>query len=219
MTTVALWRVVEHQSEQYEYRATSTTEMGDVLHDLIEESKPTPYCHEWHDLIATSFRYPLPVEARFEARFRPAGSMKNVLYASEYEETTLYEHGYYFFKLRIGVEGLPPAGSRTIFSPLLRDRMQAVNLYDHPQVDEITDPHSHTASHSFVRENSDVAAVRYPSCRDPERRPNYVILDIRALEKRIGTQKPITFSYNRSTSTLHWKDYKLALTPTHFGLG
>ncbi len=98
-----LWRVVEHQHKIYEYKVTTTDRRAELLKEMVEKTKPDPYAHQWHELIATPFRYPVPVGAEYAARFKPVGMMKNVFYGAGIEQTCLYEHAYWFFKLRLGM--------------------------------------------------------------------------------------------------------------------
>jgi len=110
------YRIVEHQNKIYEFNATSTDERAELLQSLIERTKPEPYFHEWHELIASPFRYPTPIGVNHGARFRPPGSMRNVLYSSKEAETALFEHAYHFLKFRLGMKKLAKTGQRTLFS-------------------------------------------------------------------------------------------------------
>lgn len=204
MASILLWRIVERQTKVYEYDATSTDHRAEILQAFIERSKPQPYFSEWHDLIATPFRYPLPVLHTFHARFRPPNSQRNVLYASEQIATCLHEHAYHFYRLRKGMTKIPKTGQRTLFSLKLIPGAVATNIRKFPNWKKIVSPKDYSASHRFVDEHPKAKIIRYPSCRDPRHRDNYAVLDIRKIEKNIGSEEVISFSFDNRAKKLNW---------------
>ena len=214
MAAFSLWRVVEHQNRIYEYNATSTESRAERLKRLIEKTKPEPYFYDWHELIASQFRYPLPVALAYQARFRPPGSMKNVFYASQEIQTCLAEHAYYFMRLRRGLKKVKETGQRTLFSTKFVKGVRVTDLTSHPRIQQMTDPNDYSASHQYVNENSQVTVIQYPSCRDPERRPNFAVREIKALEKTIEREKTISFAFDRKKETMYWieENYRVSFS-------
>ena len=68
---IDVFRVIEDQASVYGYKATEDQEEAIQLEVLIELTKPKLNFSEWDTLIATQFRYPLPVGESYSARFRP----------------------------------------------------------------------------------------------------------------------------------------------------
>jgi hypothetical protein len=202
---------VEKQSVIYEYNATSTNDRAEILQELINRTKPEPYYSEWHDLIATQFRYPLPVGLKYQARFRPPHSMANVLYASELKTTAQYEHSYHFLKFRLGLKKTKRTGQRTLFSIKVLQGIYIDDLSNHPDLAALTDPNDYTASHRYVQENPSSQVIRYPSCRDPERRCNIAVRDISALDKQAHSEQILSFSYDRKKHAVTWLDTGLQI--------
>ncbi len=210
------YRIVEHQNRIYEYNATSTEVRAELLQSLLERTKPEPYSYEWHELIATPFRYPLPVGLNYAARFRPPGSMKNVLYSSQEVETTLYEHAFHFLKFRLGMKRLAKTGQRTIFSVRFVKNAPVTDISQRSDVTEICDPSGYESSHAFVAANPDVGIIQYPSCRDPKRRSCFATRDIKFFEKEIGNSSPISFYFQKKKHSIHWIENGLTITWSEF---
>lgn len=204
-----IWRVVELQTRIYEFNATSTDRRAEILRKLLEDTKPQPYLHEWHELIASQFRYPLPVPSRYQARFRPAGSFQNVYFAAKEVPTSLFEHAYYFLRLRKGMKKAKRSGQRTLFAARLIPSAQIADVSGRQDVAALTDPSNYLASHQFVQQNPTVKVIRYPSCRDPDRRPCYAVRDIQQLEKSIERETTISFSYDPARLRISWQEPRI----------
>ncbi len=202
-------RIVERQVVTYEYKATSSTENAEILEQLINRTKPAPYHAEWHDLIATPFRYSLPVPSNYQARFRPQNSMTNILYASQVDITAYFEHAYHFLRFRLGMKKIKKTGQRTIFGIKILREEDIQDIAHHPHIDSIMNPSDYSSSHSYVVDNPGVKIIRYPSCRDPEHRLNYAIRDITTLEKKILFEHTISFAYNSKQHSMEWIELKL----------
>jgi hypothetical protein len=209
-----IWRVIEHQGRMYESHATTTNERAELLRQLIESTKPIPYESQWHELIATPFRYPVPVQ--IAARFRPKGSNRNILYAAQKEETALYEHAYYYFKLRRGMKKLKRVSQRTLFAASLIESAKIRDVTNDPKVAALTDPNDWAESHRFVQSNPNLAVIKYPSCRDPQRHPNFAVLDINQLKKAVDKEQVISYSHDLKAGTLHWKRFNLTIAEAIF---
>lgn len=212
------FRIVERQVVTYEYNATSTRENAELLEQLINRTKPEPYHAEWHDLIATPFRYPLPVPLNFAARFRSPNSMTNVLYSSKEEVTAYYEHAYYFLRFRLGLKNVRRTGQRTIFGIKILNPDDVTDISAHPDISEIIDTNDYSASYRYVEKNPNVKVICYPSCRDPERRHNFAVRDINALDKKILFERTISFSYDNTDHSMEWIDTGLRISASTFGL-
>ena len=206
MSARICFRVVEHQAKIYEVNATSSEGRAEILRHLIEKTKPEPYAHEWHDLIATPFRYPLPVDGPFQARFRPPGSQKNIFYAAEKKETAFYEHTYHFVRLRVGLTTLKKAFQRTLFSTSLIPGAEITDVFADPEVKSICDPESYEGSFHFVKKNSSLKVIRYPSARDPKRGANLAVLDIHQLMKEIASETTVSFALDNDRWMVRWME-------------
>lgn len=201
--SATVFRIVEHQSKTYEYNATTTPERAQILASLINKTKPDPYFTEWHDLVATPFRYPLPVLPPYQARFRPPNSMTNVFYASEQIETSQHEYAFHFLRFRLGLKKTKKTGQRTLFSvKVIAENMD--DITEHADIKKIMDPIQYAASHEFIAQHPKIQVIRYPSCRDPERRHNVAVREISALEKKLQSEETISFSYDRRNHEILW---------------
>jgi hypothetical protein len=198
-----VYRIVEHQSKTYEYNATTTPERAQILESLINKTKPDPYFAEWHDLIATQFRYPLPVLPPYQARFRPPNSMTNVFYASEQIETSQHENAFHFLRFRLGLKKTKKTGQRTLFSVKVISE-NLIDITENADIKKIMDPNQYAASHEFIVKHPSIQVIRYPSCRDPEKRHNVAVREIIALEKKLQSEETISFSYDRRNHEILW---------------
>ena len=88
-----LWRVVQDQRSYYNKIDDLEYDEAYELNVLLETSKPllNNDHEEWHELIYSPFRYPLPVGLSFGSRFKPPGSAYNILYAALEKETSFSE--------------------------------------------------------------------------------------------------------------------------------
>lgn len=205
------FRVVEHQSRLYPFRAARSAEKAAYLASLLEATKPQQPYAEWHPLIATPFRYPLPVQPKYAARFRPPYGLRNVLYCSREPIAALYEHAYHFLKERMHLADLRESGQRTIFSLFIVDDALIADVRERSDVAAIMARDSYDASHEFVKSVPDAQAILYPSCRDPERRANYAALDITALHGDIGEERTLSFYFDQPGGSLFWTDAALKI--------
>ncbi|MGK5083846.1 RES family NAD+ phosphorylase [Bdellovibrionota bacterium FG-1] len=212
------YRIVEHQNRIYEFNATSTDTRAELLQSLLERTKPEPYYHEWHELIATQFRYPVPVGVNYAARFRPPGSLKNVFYSSQEIETTLYEHAYHFLKFRLGMKKLAKTSQRTLVSVHFTAHAPIMDLSQHSNIKAITNPKSYEASHAYVATHPETKVIQYPSCRDPQRRPNFATRDITCLQKTIEHSQTISLAYQKKTHSIHWIENNVTISWSQFAL-
>ena len=208
MTTA--YRIVQHQARLYAHAVTSSPENALQLDVLLEAAKPAQLEDEWHPLIATPFRYSIPVEARFEARFKPPESNIRVLYSSELVGTALYEHAYYFMLERIDLAPEDENGSRTLFSLFVNEK-KITDITKHPRIKELTDRKNYFGSHEHIRKHPNIKAVKYPSCRDPESGKNFAVFDIRLLGKNIGEERAIGFVFRAKNRSLFWVEAGLKI--------
>jgi hypothetical protein len=213
---IEVHRVVEDQARLTSYRATQDAEKAIQLEILIDLTKPPMRQPEWHDLIATPFRYDLPVLPRFQARFRPPYFLKNVFYASAFLDTALYEHSFHMMRQRIHLQVgkrriKNETGIRTGFS-VDADNSSAVRLHKLPEASKILDKTDYSASHAYVHANPQEDFIVYPSVRDPQHRDNMAIMRIDRLSQQLKTECQLNFFYDYRKKLVTWIDLQLAIS-------
>lgn len=206
---IEAFRVVQDQTRSYSYDATKNAEEAAYLESVLEFTKPRDLYADWHRLIATSFRYPLPVQPAYQARFTPPYYNRNALYCSKESVTALYEHAYHFLRQRVHLKGAAPeTGLRTIFSLSVEER-DIEDISGRPDIARIMDRQDYSASHDDIRKNPAIKVVGYPSCRDPGHRLSFAALEIASLGKAIGDEKLIEFYFEPARRTIRWIEYGL----------
>ena len=206
---IEAYRVVQDQTRRHSYDVTANPEEAAYLESVLELTKPKDAYAEWHRLIAAPFRYPLPVQPAYQARFTPPQYNRNALYCSKEPVTTLYEHAYHFLRQRVDRKGLvPETGLRTILSLFVKET-DIEDISDTPGIGRIMDRVSCSASHDYIRSRPAVKVIAYPSCRDPEGRMNYAALEITSLGKSVGEEKLIEFYFEPARKTIRWIEYTL----------
>ncbi|MEK9146427.1 MAG: RES family NAD+ phosphorylase [Elusimicrobiota bacterium] len=204
-------RVVQDQTRSHSYDVTTNAEEAAYLESVLELTKPKGVYGEWHRLIAAPFRYPLPVQPAYQARFTPPQYDRNALYCSKESVTALYEHAYHFLRQRIDSKGLvPETGLRTILS-LFVEESDIEDIGNDPNIGCIMDRKDYSASHDYIRRHPEVKVIGYPSCRDPQRRMNYAVLEIASVGKTIGEEKLIEFYFEPVHKTIRWIEYNLEI--------
>lgn len=208
-------RIVNAQEGLWALNATrGDREEAQALEELLEASKPPLPIDGWHKLIAAPFRYDLPIQAGKAARFRPPFSQRNVLYCSEEPSTAMYEHAYHFMKERRHLATRTSAEARTIFSLFIKPS-DIMPLRGGKQTAAILDRNDYSASHDYIRKHPAIKVLSYPSCRDPQRRPNFAAFEITSLGTDIGSFGTLSVAYDKgsdsvsfaeSTLTVRWKD-------------
>ena len=180
---IEAYRIVEDQTRQYAYKVTGTVTKAEALESALENNKPILSYEEWDILIAAPFRYSMPVQPEYMARFRPPYFRKNLLYCAEHKVTALYEYAYYLLKQRAHLPGIKQkTETRTIFS-LYIDPKDIADLAKNgdAKIDDLTDRHNYSASHDFAKSHPNIKVLRYSSCRDPEKRFNYAVFEINSI--------------------------------------
>lgn len=183
-----VFRVVEAQVKSALLTITDTQEEFEFLEGFVEATKPA-YPQEavlgrFHYLIATSFRYPLPVPERYAARFRPPFYNRNVFYASVRPVIAYYEYAYHWLRQRVLLSGLSQSPEpRTQFSVMLHDP-KMIDIRQHPHIAKIMDRNLYTDSHQLVRDLKEFDSIQYPSCRDPERGECVAVFNIFRLSQQ-----------------------------------
>lgn len=204
--TCDLWRTVEREGS-WALQGTIPGDSDDfsLLESFVEETKPRPDIKQtseykgYHFLIYTPFRYELPVDPRFVARFRPPYFEKNVFYGACSLEATVHEAAFYFMRERRHLT--QPSGSaepRLTFTVSFHDP-ETIDIRNHPLVDQIMDRSSYEASHAFVRQNS-CDSILYPSARDPGGEC-VAVFEISHLGKTPKTTNHYRYQYLKSTDT------------------
>ena len=196
-----LFRIVEDQAKLSSYRATQNEDEAVQLELAIELTKPKNRYHEWHDLIATPFRYSPPHRA---SRFRATYS-RNVFYGSLFIQTSYYEYTYHFMYERRHLKISTETGKRTLFSARV-DVTNACYIHQHIDLDKLIHKHDYSHSHQFIETNPHVGMIIYPSCRDPRRGDNAAVLDINLLDKKINHETSTKFFYDNDKQEIFWMD-------------
>ncbi|WP_321394793.1 RES family NAD+ phosphorylase [Emcibacter sp.] len=177
-----IWRLVEFQHKSATMRLTDTLEDQALLEDILEESKPAlpVYARTLDFLLFTPFRY---VTYPHGSRFRRAGDLRGVYYASETVTTAVAEAawGAWLF-FRDSPETVLPENPlrKTAFSVLCRtDRLIDLAL---PPLDRDAETWMSPEDYSgcqIVAETAREAAIDvigYRSVRDPEGGKNVAVL-------------------------------------------
>jgi RES domain len=170
-----------------------------VLESLIEETKPPipPDCVHLHFLLMTPFRYSLtnPWGSRFRRPHAPDG----VFYAAEHPDTAIAEmsfHRLLFFAESPKTPWPQNPGEYTAFAvEFSSDRVLDITAETFRGDASIFEPADYSASQAFANEarRAAIAIIKYPSVRDPERRPNLAIL------------KPAAFSHPEPVDRQSWR--------------
>lgn len=204
-------RIVESQSRLYAEQATSSYEKALYLESILEQTKPPLPAEGWHPLIATPFRYPLPVAPAYQARFRPPFSARNVLYASREFRSILYEHAYHYLRERAHLKAIRESGQRTAFT-LWISWPRITDLRKEKTLRTIMDRRDYAPSHAWIRAHPEAVVLLYPSCRDPQQGDNFAVFDVQALARHIGRQENISFYFDPKDPSIVWMDYGLRIT-------
>lgn len=207
---IEVHRVVENQAQLTSYKATQDKEKAIQLEILIDLTKPPMRQSGWDELIATPFRYDLPVMPKFQARFRPPYFSKNVFYSSHVLETALYEYSYHMMRQRVHLQVgkrrvKNETGTRTGFSADADDSL-AIRIHSFPNAKVILNKSDYSASHAYVQSNPNVDFIVYPSVRDPQHRDNMAIMNISHLSRRLRSERQLNFFYDYRKKTVTWID-------------
>lgn len=207
--SVRTWRIVNRKSDFLDKKIGLNTTEAAELNFEIENSRPGVDLHdeEWHELLYTPFRYPLPVDAAFSARFRPPYSTKNVLYASETIEAAAAEAGYHFLKERAHLhKKTNEEVTKVRFNLLVKSDANLIDVRKHHQINLIMSD-DYSESHIIAKSNLDKDGFIYPSARISSG-TNYAITELRALEKDVLNQEECYFLYSAKEHKVLIKDSK-----------
>ncbi|MGQ0572467.1 MAG: RES family NAD+ phosphorylase [Armatimonadota bacterium] len=201
---IEAYRVVQNQARTYALEATESPEQAGFLEEVLEASKPELLYPDWHVLIATPFRYPLPVPPAYQARFKPPYSLRNVLYCCRKETTALFEAGYHFLRERVGrTEMVPESGRRTIFSLSLLEE-PTHDIRSRRDIKKIMDRLAYGPSHRYINSQPRARMLLYPSCREPDGGDNFACFEIEALGKRIGGSLDLDYYFSPERESIVW---------------
>jgi len=218
-----LWRVVEAQHRVATMRLTDTLDEQALLEDLIEEVKPRvpAGCEGLHYLLFTPFRHaPYPAGSRF----RRAGQLEGVFYASEAVATAFAEVAFHrraFFAAAPGTKLPDTAAELTAFQ--VRCAAPAVDLTQPPLVtDEAawTDPSDYAACQALADacRSAEVQAIRYRSVRDPGGGINVALLAPAAFAQKRPRNEQGWRMLITARSVRFWRDLPVA-EAIEFGSG
>lgn len=200
---VELHRVVQSQmASRYSQQATSNKESADALDQLLEDLKPPmPSGHEqWDLLIATPFRYPLPTDPQYEARFKPPHFHRNVWYGSELADTAFYEASYHLLKQRIHLPNHNETGLRTLFV-VDCDLSKALDVRGSADIAQIMDRQSYAASHKVAQSANSYTGIIYPSCREPKGSMCAAMYELSCFSKVVKNELTVHFEYQHHVIT------------------
>lgn len=198
-----LYRLVQSQmSSRYSQQATSSNAHADALDKLLEETKPSKIDSRWDILIATQFRYPIPVNPSYAARFRPPHFNRNVWYGSLEKETAFYESSYHFLKQRVHLKDHEERGLRTLFVSEC-DLKNTLDICNHPDLVQIMDRNSLDKSYEIARSANKHSGILYPSCRDPKKGICAAMFELEPFARDIKTEWIVHFTYDKD-QTLKW---------------
>lgn len=212
---IDIFRIIQDQSVSYSSEATGNSAgLAKQLEILFQRSTEAARKQNvgWHKLIRSPFLYPLPVKTLYQARFRPPQSLKNVFYGSVEEKTAFYEFAYHYVKERFHLVAGDTC-ARTSFSVELNNNTE-VKIHNTPKVALIMDPFNYSESHNFVNSNPSYTVICYPSCRDPNKRDSYAVLDINRLGKNPKSNRNITIIWDAGLKELTCIDLNIKLPYT-----
>jgi hypothetical protein len=170
-----------------------------LLESLIEETKPPipPDCVHLRFLLMTPFRYSLsnPWGSRFRRPHAPDG----VFYAAEHADTAIAEmsfHRLLFFAESPKTPWPQNPGEYTAFAVEVQsDRALDITAEPFRSDASIFEPVDYNGGQAFADQARQAAIeiIKYPSVRDPEKRPNLAIL------------KPTAFSHPEPVDRQSWR--------------
>ena len=190
-----LHRIVELQAKTITRQITDDQAEYDFIEELIDSTKPPISKKDWHYLIATPFRYPLPVGLEYSARFRPPFSERHVFYGTFELKTAEYEFGYHWLRERVHLSGLSQAiEQRTYFTVEFNDP-KVVDIRNYPDISKIMDRRNYTYSHALTESIPDISSFLYPSARDPNKGDCIAAFKLENLGKKPQTSTTFELLY------------------------
>lgn len=117
------------------------------------------------EMIDEIFSRPLPIEKKYESRFGPEGLNRNILYASEKKETTLYEYGYHLL-LEPTFQGR--AINANTYALDLVSQGAPLDVSEQPNFNRLLSRISYQEAHRWLREidENSLDVIKYPNVRD-----------------------------------------------------
>ena len=206
-----IWRVVEHQHTASTRKLVDTHAEQAMLESLLETGKPPypPGSEHLHYLLKTPFRYYPP--RPHGSRFRRAGMLEGVFYASLDKCTAMAEMAYY--RLRFFQDApdclLPKQEHKlTAFSVKYQTERQ-LNLQRTPlNKDQALWTHrtDYSASQALaeVARVAKIESIKYLSVRDPAQGSNIALLTFTAFSDRKPAQE--------QTWYMHFSDSEILAT-------
>lgn len=194
-----LFRLVQSQmSNRYSQKATSSKAKADALEKLLEDSKPSKLNPKWDALIANPFRYPIPVDPIYSARFSPPYFHRNVWYGGLQKDTAVYEFSFHFLKQRVHLEGIEETGLRTLFVCDC-DLSKTHDICQRSDISDVMDRHNYEKSYEIAKSANSWTGIIYPSCRDPKKGLCAAIFELSEFSLEIKNERTIHFEYKNGT--------------------
>lgn len=201
-----LHRIVERQAETITRELTDDQAEYEFIENLVESTKPEIDPRGWHRLISTPFRYPVPVDPAYQARFKPPFSDKLVFYGSCSLHTAVFEFGYHWLLERVHLVGLSQTiENRNYFTVGFNDP-SLKNIRNNPSIKQIMDRRDYSASHSFIANHPEVTSLLYPSARDPQSGDCVAAFKIETLEKKPAQSTVLHLLYREKSKEAYIYD-------------
>lgn len=188
------WRCVEAQHVVSTLQLVDTLDEQRLLEDILEETKPPvpTECAGLHYLYMTPFRYGLYPNG---SRFRKAGPTPGVYYVSEAPSTAIIETAFHLLLFYADSPGTPfpsQPSEHTAFDVPVKTQ-SAIDLTRKPFSDA-SDIWMHPSNYDPCQQleeaarAEDIEIIRYASVRDPDHKPNAVILTCTAFAATAPTE-------------------------------
>lgn len=191
-----IWRVFDPTDKGYSQDILDSASLS-WLESEINYSKKIRAAGQWEACIKAPFDYSLPVPVEYATRFQPPGFQRNAFYSSYLPRTSVFETVFHFMSFRRASSGTFSShdSEKCLFSVNWEDK-SAVDLSEDPEVQSIMDKSDYEAAHNWIRANSSVSSIIYPSCRDPENNKNVSTLKIETLGHYTETKERLYYSYH-----------------------
>ncbi|HYX32178.1 MAG TPA: RES family NAD+ phosphorylase [Oligoflexus sp.] len=190
-----IWRVYTPTNIQWAATALNPDEL-DFIESEINKSKTKRTSGPWEPWIKAPFDFPLPIGAKYGARFTPSGSMRNALYGGFEAVTAVFETTWHFLRFR---KASSPAlhcrrEMRRIFTVGFHETA-AIDIRTLPsaEMDRILDPFDYSASQAFAWAHSTAPSIIAPSVRH-ESGICAAVFDIAKLETKVSYMRELSYA-------------------------
>lgn len=190
-----IWRVCNPDTIQWASAILDPAEL-DFIESEIDASKTKQTSGKWDPWIKAPFDFPLPIGAKFGARFTQPGSMRNALYAGYEPKTAIFETAWHFLRFRKASSAALNSRHeiRRIFS-IGFDDSDAIDIrrLESHELKRILDPFDYSASQAFAARHSKAPSIVSPSVRH-ESGLCAAVFDITKLEKEASNMRDLSYA-------------------------